>query len=187
MRGNFSVMMSAAAAALLIGGSPALAQSQIDDPRLSPMLFGPTEKEQREKMRKEREEREEALLISQEQDRDAQQIDDPKMRPLVFGPSRPEYEDDLSGGRITLGEKDDNRGFFGVLTFLAPDETNLSLGVGPVFKPDYYGSDDYEVFLTTTARTSPFLVSPVSGSVLRCASRVAATRTITRRSSALAM
>ncbi|MEL7487627.1 MAG: MipA/OmpV family protein [Pseudomonadota bacterium] len=37
------------------------------------------------------------------------------------------------------------RGFVGVLTFLTPDTTDLSVGVGPVFQPDYFGSDDYEI------------------------------------------
>jgi MipA family protein len=127
-----------------IGGS-ALAQRQIDDPKLSPMLFGETEKERREKIRKEEEEQEEALRISQEQDRDAKQIDDPHVRPLLFGAPYPDdIERDPIGGRITLGEEDNNRGFFGVLTLLVPEETNLSLGIGPVYKPDYFGSDDYE-------------------------------------------
>ena len=36
------------------------------------------------------------------------------------------------------------RGFVGVLTFLTPDTTDLSVGVGPVYKPDYFGSNDYE-------------------------------------------
>ncbi len=136
--------------ALLIAGlssamAPAMAQRQIDDPRLSPMLFGETEKERRAKIRQEEEEQEEALRISQEQGRDAAKLDDPKVRPLLFGPAYPgDIEDDPVGGRITLGEEDDNRGFFGALTFLVPEETNLSLGVGPVYKPDYFGSNDYE-------------------------------------------
>jgi outer membrane scaffolding protein for murein synthesis (MipA/OmpV family) len=37
------------------------------------------------------------------------------------------------------------RDFVGVLTFLAPSNTDLSLGVGPVYRPDYFGSDDYEL------------------------------------------
>ncbi|MEM9616910.1 MAG: MipA/OmpV family protein [Pseudomonadota bacterium] len=124
---------------------PAMAQRQIDDPRLSPMLFGETEKERRDKVRQEREEQEEALRISQEQDRDAEQIDDPKMRPLLFGPSaRDDIERDPVGARISLGEEDNDRGFFGALTLLVPEETNLSVGVGPVYEPDYFGSDDYE-------------------------------------------
>ena len=76
-------------------------------------------------------------------------IDDPSTKPLLFGSFNPRFqtpsfspEDDSE--TITLGE-DDNLGFSGLLTFLAPEETNLSLGVGPVFQPDYYGSDDYEV------------------------------------------
>jgi outer membrane protein len=35
------------------------------------------------------------------------------------------------------------RDFVGVLTFLAPSNTDLSLGVGPEYSPDYFGSDDY--------------------------------------------
>lgn len=136
--------MAGGIAALAAG--PAMAQRQIDDPRLSPMLFGETEKERRDKIRQEKDEQEEALRISQEQDRDAEQIDDPRMRPLLFGPSREQedFERDPVGSRITLGEEDDDTGFFGTLTFLVPDETNLSIGVGPVYEPDYFGSNDYE-------------------------------------------
>ncbi|MBI1393792.1 MAG: hypothetical protein GC152_13725 [Alphaproteobacteria bacterium] len=36
------------------------------------------------------------------------------------------------------------RGFVGVLTILVPETTNLSVGVGPQYTPDYFGSDDYE-------------------------------------------
>ncbi len=36
-------------------------------------------------------------------------------------------------------------GLVGIMTFLTPEETNLSLGVGPEYSPDYYGSDDYEL------------------------------------------
>lgn len=35
------------------------------------------------------------------------------------------------------------RGFVGVLTILVPETTNLSVGVGPQYRPDYFGSDDY--------------------------------------------
>ena len=137
-----------AAAALIAGtvvmpASDALAQRQIDDPQLSPMLFGPSAKEkEREKVLQEQREQEEAAILTAEQQRDANRLDDPKVRPLLFGS---DGEDDQTGARITLGEEDDNRGFFGALTFLIPDETNLSLGVGPVFRPDYFGSDNYEV------------------------------------------
>ena len=137
---------AAALAFILSGGlaltGPALAQRQIDDPNLSPMLFGPTNKEERDKLRQDQRDQEEAALISAEQDRDANTLDDPKVRPLIFGDS---YDDnDPVAGRVTLGEKDNNRGFFGALNFLIPEETNLSLGVGPIYKPDYFGSDDYE-------------------------------------------
>lgn len=143
MRGKFSFF--ACCVSLALAAFPAQAQRQIDDPRLSPMIFGPTQKERRDKARQNEEQQEEARRISQEQDRDAQQIDDPKMRPLVFGRARDdETELESVGARITLGEEDSNRGFFGVLTFLVPEETNLSLGVGPVYKPDYFGSNDYE-------------------------------------------
>ncbi|MHA7873758.1 MAG: hypothetical protein ACX939_15515, partial [Hyphococcus sp.] len=87
--------------ALLAGGilsgtcfGTALAQRQIDDPRLSPMLFGETEKERRDKVRQEEDEQQEAERISQEQQRDAEQIDDPKMSPLLFGPGRDDDEEE---------------------------------------------------------------------------------------------
>jgi len=141
MRGQFTFLLCCAGALLL--ASPAQAQRQIDDPQLSPMLFGPTQKERRDKVRQDEEEQEEAQRITLEQER-ARQIDDPRTRPLVFGPQH-DGERDLEsvGNRITLGEEDDNRGFFGVLTFLVPEETNLSLGVGPEYEPDYFGSNDY--------------------------------------------
>jgi len=134
------------AAGLSIGAlcGQALAQQEIDEPRLSPMLFGETEKERLEKIRQERERREEALLISAEQERDGQKLDEPRLNPLVFGPPIDEENEDLTGARITLGEEDGNRGFFSAFNFLVPEETNLSLGVGPVYEPDYFGSDDYE-------------------------------------------
>lgn len=132
-------------AASLCMTTVANAQNRTDDPSLSPMLFGETEKERRDKIRQNQEEQEEAVKVSREQARDAQQIDDPAIRPLLFGPPRsdqdPEEED---AWRITLGEEDGNAGFFGILTFLTPDATNLSLGIGPEYEPDYFGSDDYE-------------------------------------------
>ncbi len=132
------------AGSLMTAASPAFAQRQIDDPKLSPMLFGPTEKEKREKERLEREAQEQALedalILTSEQEQDANRLDEPKTRPLLFGDAYDENDD----GSITLGPEDDNRRFFGVLTFLVPDETNLSLGLGPDYSPDYFGSDDYE-------------------------------------------
>lgn len=138
------LMTGTLAAAAAFAASPAAAQQAVDEPALTPMFFGETEEERREKVRSEAESEQEAILISQEQQRDGQDIDEPGLRPLVFGPHRDEDEIDLTGTRITLGEEDQNRGFFSTLNFLVPAETNLSLGVGPVYEPDYYGSDDYE-------------------------------------------
>ncbi|MEZ5891625.1 MAG: MipA/OmpV family protein [Parvularculaceae bacterium] len=138
--------LPAAAAALLLSSAaaPAFAQARIDEPNLSPMLFGPTRKEERDKIRQDQQEEEEAAILSSMQQEDANRLDDPKTRPLLFGPDYEKAEEDIVGGRVTLGEEDDNRGFFSALGFLVPDETNLSIGIGPVYKPDYYGSDDYE-------------------------------------------
>ncbi len=142
IRRGLRVSIAALLAAGLASPGAAFAQRQIDDPNLSPMLFGPTKKEERDKILQDQKDQEEAALISVEQDRDANRLDDPRTRPLIFGDSP---DGDSVGGRITLGEEDDNRGFFGALNFLIPDETNLSLGVGPVLKPDYFGSDNYKV------------------------------------------
>ncbi len=122
----------------------ALAQQNIDEPRLSPMLFGETEEERREKIQKEREQQREAIEISQEQSRDSQYIDEPRLDPLLFGPEYEDPEADVTGTRIVSPDDSERRGFFSALNFLVPDETNLSLGVGPVYKPDYFGSNDYE-------------------------------------------
>ena len=123
--------------------TPVVAQRQIDEPSLSPMLFGPTKEEDRDKIRQDQEDQEQAAILTAEQERDANLLDDPNTRP-VFGISDSSTDDNLTASRITLGEEDNNRGFFGVLTFLVPDETNLSIGVGPVYKPDYFGSNNYE-------------------------------------------
>ncbi len=135
----------AAGLAMAAASAPAAAQNQIDDPQLSPMIFGPTQKEKRDKVRQEEKKRqealEEALTLTSEQEQDANRLDEPKTRPLLFGNGDGE---DPTGGSITLGEEDDNRRFWGVLTFLAPEETNLSIGIGPVYEPDYFGSNDYE-------------------------------------------
>ncbi len=124
--------------------APANAQQEIDEPQLSPMLFGETEKERLEKIRQEKEEQDEALLITDEQERDHQDLDEPHLDPLVFGKRRSDDDEDLTGARITLGAEDNNRGFFSAFNFLTPEETNLSLGLGPVYEPDYFGSDNYE-------------------------------------------
>ncbi len=141
---RFSRLLVASAALIGALTGPAAAQQGIDEPQLSPMLFGVTEKERREKIQQEQDERDEALLISEEQERDGQKLDEPRLNPLVFGPPLEEEDEDLTGARITLGDEDENRGFFSAFNFLVPEETNLSLGVGPVYEPDYFGSDDYE-------------------------------------------
>lgn len=139
-------LLAAGAAASLIGAAGAHAQNRTDDPELSPMLFGETEKERRDKIRQDREQQEEAIRVSREQQRDAEQIDDPSTRPLFFGApwDDEDGEESEDAWRITLGEDDRDAGFFGILTFLTPDATNLSLGIGPEYEPDYFGSDDYE-------------------------------------------
>jgi MipA family protein len=124
--------------------APASAQQEIDEPQLSPMLFGETEKQRREKIRREKEAQDEALLITDEQKRDHQDLDEPRLDPLIFGPRWRDGDEDLTGARITLGDEDNNRGFFSAFNFLTPEETNLSLGLGPVYRPDYFGSNDYE-------------------------------------------
>ncbi|NOX83240.1 MAG: MipA/OmpV family protein [Alphaproteobacteria bacterium] len=136
------VVISLSVAAL---AAPAYAQQDIDEPQLSPMLFGETEKERREKIRQEQEAQDEALLISDEQERDHQDLDEPRLDPLVFGPRwRDDEDEDLTGSLISLGPEDNNRGFFSAFNFLTPEETNLSFGLGPVYRPDYFGSDDYK-------------------------------------------
>lgn len=141
-RSGLAAAILAASAANLALSAPAFAQRQIDDPNLSPMLFGPTKEERRDKLRQDQREQEEAAILTAEQERDANELDDPKTRPLIFGDGQ--TDEDLVGARITLGPKDQNRNFFGALNFLIPDETNLSIGVGPQYQPDYFGSDDYE-------------------------------------------
>ncbi len=76
-------------------------------------------------------------------------IDEPRLDP-IFGQKAPENTE------IPLITNDDEyddydkgwsplRGLVGVLTFLTPDTTDLSIGLGPEYEPDYYGSDDYEL------------------------------------------
>ena len=79
-----------------------------------------------------------------------QTIDEPRLDP-IFGKPRPNQRPDeiepMSDDEVTGEEKKFQplRGFVGALTYLAPSTTNLSLGVGPEYRPDYYGSNDYEV------------------------------------------
>ena len=116
--------------------SPAFSQAHSDEPRIDPLLFGKTQQEREDELR--------MRDANYRGDPNFEQIDDPALDPLLFGPSQMELEEDRNATRITLGEEDDNRGFFGAFTVLVPDETNLSIGVGPVYKPDYFGSNDYE-------------------------------------------
>ena len=76
-----------------------------------------------------------------------QQIDEPRLDP-IFGQKRTETIEEHE--RIKNDEEFDQdkgwhplRNFVGVLTFLAPSNTDLSLGVGPEYRPDYFGSNDY--------------------------------------------
>ena len=115
----------------------AFAQAHTDEPHLDPMLFGKTQQE--------RDDEERLEDANYRGDLNFEQIDDPNLDPLLFGPSQAELEEDRNGTLLTLGPDQENRRFFSALTYLVPDETNLSLGAGPVYKPDYFGSDDYEL------------------------------------------
>lgn len=77
-----------------------------------------------------------------------QQIDEPRLDP-IFGQKRSGSESDRP--RVTNDEEFDHdkkwhplRDFVGVFTFLAPSNTDLSIGIGPEYRPDYFGSDDFE-------------------------------------------
>ncbi|MEM9705392.1 MAG: MipA/OmpV family protein [Pseudomonadota bacterium] len=77
-----------------------------------------------------------------------QSADEPRIDP-IFGQKRkkesaPEMinDDEFDGGERRWSPL---RGVVSVLTFITPDTTNLSVGVGPVVQPDYIGSDDYEI------------------------------------------
>lgn len=83
-----------------------------------------------------------------------QDLDEPKTTP-IFGQTRPEpAEDETSPPDDEFaGERRWRRasGLTGMFTFLTPDTTDLSVGVGPVYKPDYYGSDDYQFYADPAA------------------------------------
>ena len=76
-------------------------------------------------------------------------IDEPRLDP-IFGQKVPQ---DRDMPLITNDDEFDDydqgwsplNGLVGVLTFLTPDTTDLSLGLGPEYKPDYFGSDDYQL------------------------------------------
>lgn len=133
----------ASATALLFISSQAYAQQDIDEPQLTPFLFGETEEERREKILKEREEQREAIEISVQQSRDGESLDDDAIRPFLFGDDV-ELIDDPNGVRVSFPDDETGRSFFSSLTFLVPDETDLAIGLGPVYQPDYRGSDDYQ-------------------------------------------
>jgi len=87
-------------------------------------------------------------IAANEPTNEARQIDEPRLDP-IFGQKRKDREDDRP--QIINDEEFDQdkgwhplRDFVGVLTFLAPSNTDLSVGVGPEYRPDYFGSDDYE-------------------------------------------
>ena len=76
-----------------------------------------------------------------------QNIDEPKLDPF-FGKA---YRETPRPSYVTNDDEFDNegwsplRGMIGILTFMAPETTNLSVGIGPVVRPDYFGSNDYEI------------------------------------------
>ena len=76
-------------------------------------------------------------------------IDEPRLDP-IFGERTPERE--AQRQRIRNDDEFDNekgwrplRDFVGIFTFLAPETTDLSIGIGPAYRPDYFGSNDYEL------------------------------------------
>lgn len=76
-------------------------------------------------------------------------IDEPRLDP-IFGERTPERE--AQRQRIRNDDEFDNekgwrplRDFVGIFTFLAPETTDLSIGLGPAYRPDYFGSNDYEL------------------------------------------
>jgi outer membrane protein len=77
-----------------------------------------------------------------------QNIDEPTLDP-IFGKKRSDGREDRDHVKND-DEFDQDKGwhplrdFVGVLTFLAPSNTDLSIGIGPEYRPDYFGSDDFE-------------------------------------------
>ncbi len=103
MKAFLKAISAAALAAIFSAGSTALAQADIDEPRIDPIFGERTPERERER----------------ERIRNDDEFDNEKgWRPL--------------------------RDFIGVLTFLTPETTDLSVGIGPVYRPDYFGSNDYE-------------------------------------------
>lgn len=77
-----------------------------------------------------------------------QTIDEPRIDP-IFGKRQAEPPREITPQNDDEFDGDDGwrplRDFVGILTYLAPAQTNLSVGVGPEYRPDYFGSDDYEI------------------------------------------
>ncbi|MBY0423278.1 MAG: MipA/OmpV family protein, partial [Parvularculaceae bacterium] len=80
-----------------------------------------------------------------------QHIDEPRLDP-IFGRTQPKPQSVSSVENVPDNRFDEDgfprftrpTGLVGVMTFLTPDTTNLSIGLGPVYKPDYFGSNDFE-------------------------------------------
>ena len=79
-----------------------------------------------------------------------QHIDEPRLDPIIGR----RYEEPRRGNADEEAEQNDDkydgdqrwtpvRDFIGIMTFLTPEETDISIGVGPVYRPDYFGSDDF--------------------------------------------
>ncbi len=117
--GSAAIIVGLASLAAIAAPAPASAQQHIDEPRLKPFIGRKRPDRVRET---EQEPGAEDANIRQEEGEvvDDSAFDDPKRWTPV-------------------------RDFTGVLTFLAPGSTDLSIGAGPVYRPDYFGSDDYEL------------------------------------------
>lgn len=78
---------------------------------------------------------------------------EPRLDPL-FGDQAPQPQkaSDTQVEEIGDGAFDEDgfprfrkaRGLVGLATFLTPETTNLSVGFGPAYRPDYFGSNDYK-------------------------------------------
>lgn len=87
-----------------------------------------------------------ALLLTMGTPAQAQQsIDEPFLDP-IFGTKRPRPAPPVVTNDDEFdGNAERAHGLVGIFTFLVPDTTDLSIGLGPVYKPDYFGSNDYEL------------------------------------------
>ena len=81
---------------------------------------------------------------------DRNEADEPRLDP-IFGKRPPPSEEPVFTGPMNDDEFDQPqgwsplRGFVGVLNYLVPETADLSVGVGPAYQPDYFGSDDFVV------------------------------------------